>query len=1035
MRVSVVLIAGLGLIPALAAVDQSAWADTPAWSHKITTYPTDVVTGLATDSAGNLYAAGETGGNLTRSNQGGIDAFVTTYDRNGNQLWQQQFGDGGAEHVVGVGMVNGFGPVVVGSYQNTVPMTGWIAGLSQAGGAVAWMHAVDGRGEIIPAAVTGGENGYAYVVGGGRGTVGDGIPQWSNYDGWLIKYDRAGRVVWKQTIGTPENDYATAVSYRGGAVYVAGYTRSLDTTVVDGRYIWLVRSWVARYDGNGVLQWRTELPDALPVAETATAVAAGKSGVYVAGTTDGPTAGTSYGGVDAWAAYLDAAGNLKWVQQMGTLGADDVAAAVSDAAGNLLVGGSTSGSLGGNTAGTTDGWVIKLSPAGVRMWKRQIGSMVDDHCLALSVDAWGGVGMAGDTRGDLGGPSTGTIDAWVAKFVQPALALIPGPDLRTAKRGQTATYSIILDRNSYKPELTFDVLGVPAGATAAFKVNPVKGSLTSLGVMPGKATPYGPYTMTVRALYKTKVAAAIPVYLEVYSDGAVAMSATPAAVVVPRGDAATVTVNLARTHFPDAVDLAATGLPPGVSAAWSAPSTTATSSTLTLTTQPGATPGTWPVRLTGTAKGIAIKPITVDLAITAPPRVTLAAPGAAPSVTGGQSTTVAIAVQRTDFTGNVSLALGASVPGVSASFSPSTTSGSASTLTLTASTTAASGVYTVKITGTASGVTIEPLLVPLTVVARANVRIAGAATTQTVVPGQSVSVPLTLQRGNFTGAVALAVSSGAIPGRITASFNPASVTGSSSTLTLATSTNVPVGTHLLTVSGTASGATIVPLLLTLIVTPATGVSLAVAPQQSWVTQGNAVTHTITINRNNFTGGINFSVTGLPGGATATFSANPATGASVTVTITTTAQTQIGSFSPVIVATATGVAIPGVPIQVNVNPMQVIAQARKQCNGGNSAFTLDYMRSDGTVTGTRHRFTLGGATTVTLRYSPYWFACSTTGWPLAGRTWYVRPQGSSSPGTAVPTTTTDQAVSLGAGNWELNLAETVTVPGDYYVLAP
>src|SRR5438445_3101664 len=80
-------------------------------------------------------------------------------------------------------------------------------------------------------------------------------------------------------------------------------------------------------------------------------------------------------------------------------------------------------------------------------------------------------------------------------------------------------------------------------------------------------------------------------------------------------------------------------------------------------------------------------------------------------------------------------------------------------------------------------------------------------------------------------------------------------------------------------------------------------ALSAAPASQTVVQGGSTTYTANISRlGGFTGGVTFSVSGLPAGATGTFNPNPATANSSTLTVTTAATTPTGSF----VLTITGV---------------------------------------------------------------------------------------------------------------------------------
>src|SRR5262249_21153869 len=161
---------------------------------------------------------------------------------------------------------------------------------------------------------------------------------------------------------------------------------------------------------------------------------------------------------------------------------------------------------------------------------------------------------------------------------------------------------------------------------------------------------------------------------------------------------------------------------------------------------------------------------------------------------------------------------------------------------------------------------------------------------QTVVQGGSTTYTVTVTpSGGFSGSVAFSISG--LPAGATGSFNPPSVTGSgSSTLTVTTSASTPAGTYALTVSGT-SGSLVHSTSVTLVVNaapPAGDFSLSATPASQTVSRGGTATYTVTVTGSGgFAGNVVFSVTGLSGGSSASFSPPSVTGSgSSTLTVNT-----------------------------------------------------------------------------------------------------------------------------------------------------
>ncbi len=156
----------------------------------------------------------------------------------------------------------------------------------------------------------------------------------------------------------------------------------------------------------------------------------------------------------------------------------------------------------------------------------------------------------------------------------------------------------------------------------------------------------------------------------------------------------------------------------------------------------------------------------------------------------------------------------------------------------------------------------------------------GAATPDFALSASPSSVAVT-QGGNgtstitvtplngFTGSVSLSASG--LPAGVTATFNPASTTGSS-TLTLTASGTATVGTSTITItgtSGTLTHTTTISLTVNSVNPP--NFTISVSPTSLTVARGASGNYTVTIGaQNGFTGTVALSVSGLGSRVTATF---------------------------------------------------------------------------------------------------------------------------------------------------------------------
>jgi hypothetical protein len=289
-----------------------------------------------------------------------------------------------------------------------------------------------------------------------------------------------------------------------------------------------------------------------------------------------------------------------------------------------------------------------------------------------------------------------------------------------------------------------------------------------------------------------------------------AISASPENVNLIRGSTANSAITIARSGgFTSSVALSASGLPTGVTASFSPASTTGTSSTLTFTASATAALGPATVTITGTGGGLT-RPTTINLTVVAQPTpdFSLSASPSSLTINRGASGTSAITIARSGgFTSSVALSASGLPAGVTASFTPASTTGNSSSLTLTASSTATTGPATVTITGAGGGLTRNiPISLTVNAPPTADFTLSANPASLTINQGASGMSTITITRsGGFTSSVAFTASG--LPSGVTASFSPASTTGTSGALTLTASSAATPGSATVTITGTGGGLT------------------------------------------------------------------------------------------------------------------------------------------------------------------------------------------------------------------------------------
>jgi hypothetical protein len=215
-----------------------------------------------------------------------------------------------------------------------------------------------------------------------------------------------------------------------------------------------------------------------------------------------------------------------------------------------------------------------------------------------------------------------------------------------------------------------------------------------------------------------------------------------------------------------------------------------------------ATPGTYTAsfRVTdddGLQSAPVTRTITVsDFSLSATPTSRTVVPGAATTYT----TTVGA---LSGFTGTVGLTVSGLPAGTTAAFaSPSITASGSTTLNVSTGASTPPGSYPLTITGT-SGPRTRTATV--TLVINGDFSMAITPSSRTISRGQTTTFNVAIAGGaGFSGTVALTVAG--LPSRTTATFSPATVVDSgSSVLTVRAARNAPKGTRTLTITGTGGG--------------------------------------------------------------------------------------------------------------------------------------------------------------------------------------------------------------------------------------
>lgn len=362
---------------------------------------------LALDGSGNIYIAGAFEGQAdfdpgpgvqSRNSSGGWDAYVLTLDATGGFLWVVTVGSAGTDWAYGLqadaagnvwvtGELGGLadfdpGPGVLPLTPNGA-RSAYLWNLSAIGG-LGWAGQITGNGAATGRGVDIDASGNVLWCGNFSGTldfdpgIGQSLETSAGMeDGFLVKLNAGGNLLWKAIYGGIDDDHVENVAVgANGFVYVGGDFR--DTVDFDpsstGSFP-LVHggsqsAFLTQLDTNGGLRWAVNIPTS-NVAQGKVMQVDSVGGVYLEGYCWGnvdfdPSPSTAFtlnagNGSDAFLLKLGANGAFGWAGLLDGPGAENMhALALDGSAGVWMTGNITQTtdfdpSTGNYTLGLADG--------------------------------------------------------------------------------------------------------------------------------------------------------------------------------------------------------------------------------------------------------------------------------------------------------------------------------------------------------------------------------------------------------------------------------------------------------------------------------------------------------------------------------------------------------------------------------------------------------------------------------------------------------------------------------------------------------
>lgn len=385
--------------------------------------------GIATDSSGNVFVCGDTNGGVDGNTViGQRDLFITKYDRSGSKQWTSQVGKASQNsYGLAVATDSSGNVFAAGSTDGGLDGSTFATGYADAllmkydnSGTRQWTKQLGVANKLTFArSVATDSSGNVFIGGYTNGSLPENTSTGTN-DFFVAKFTSSGTRNWIRQLGVnTKTTYGMAIATdSSGNIFVGGATDGgLDGNSLTGSADY----FLTKYDDSGTKQWTKQKGVTSKNAQGYGIDTDSSGNVFLSGTTAGGLNGLTMNGVlDAFVTKFDASGTEQWTRLQGVASKHTESRGVSsDASGNIFVGGFTNGGLAGNGLnGLADFFVTKYDSSGAILWTQQLGvSSRFTYGFAVSTDLFGSVFATGLTDGGLdGNVIQGYDDTFVTKF-------------------------------------------------------------------------------------------------------------------------------------------------------------------------------------------------------------------------------------------------------------------------------------------------------------------------------------------------------------------------------------------------------------------------------------------------------------------------------------------------------------------------------------------------------------------------------------------------------------------------------------------
>ena len=363
-------------------------------------------------------------------NHGWTDCWIVKTDSIGNLMWEKSYGGSGYEQINQITEdING-GYIIVA---NTNSGDGNVHGY-HGGDGDGWIIKIDDTGHIVWDTVLGSsgndffdgiintpDSGYLAI--GSSGAADGNVPiNFGNNDVWAVKLSKNGTMEWNKVYGGSGNDYGFRVTNTLDNGYLIGaYTESGD---LSNGYHGGGDAWLIKLNDTGMLEWNKCYGGSNE--EAASAITQNINNNYIIGCTsnsnDGQVTG-NHGNYDYWIFSINDTGKLLWEKSYGSTGYDVFGGFYKTFDSGVILNGGAENIDGDVTSthdstGGADFWIVKINDTGAILWENTFGGSNGDTGSNVVQTIDSGYAVIGGTKSNNWDVSGnhGSEDVWLLKL-------------------------------------------------------------------------------------------------------------------------------------------------------------------------------------------------------------------------------------------------------------------------------------------------------------------------------------------------------------------------------------------------------------------------------------------------------------------------------------------------------------------------------------------------------------------------------------------------------------------------------------------